>query len=132
LLLLAGSGKGGSMMAPQTAATSDPSTATEEIARHPELVDDGMYASDTQAPAGSATSQAGTFAAIRPLFFWRQITRIERSFEFAFSDTDSTGAPTTAVIIVHKRLTGTFNVVARDSGGDASATQGRGIEKPVD
>ena len=131
LLLLAGCGKSGSMMAPQTAASSDPSTATEEVARHPELVDDGMYASDTQAPAGFATGPGGTFAAIRPLFFWRHITRIERSFEFAFSDTDSAGAPTSAVIIVHKRLSGTFNVVARDSGGDGSPTQGHVIEKPL-
>lgn len=126
LLLLAGCGKSGGMMAPQTGASSDAATATQEVARHPELVEDGMYASAIQAPAGS-TSPSGSLAAIQPLFFWRHIDRVERTFQFAFSDTDSLGRPATAVVTVMKRLSGTFNVVAEG----ASPDEGRVVQKPL-
>ena len=127
ILLLAGCGKSGSTVAPQSSANANENTATQEVARHPELVEDGMYTSETQAPAGSVSAPAGSLAAIQPLFFWRHIDRVERTFEFAFSDTDSTGQPTTAVVTVHKHLSGTFNVVAEGSG----PSEGTLVRKPL-
>ena len=127
ILLLAGCGKSGSMVAPPSGASSDQTSASQEVARHPELVEDGMYTSETQAPAGSRTAPAGSLAAIQPIFFWRHIDRIERTFEFAFSDTDSTGQPTTAVVVVHRHLSGTFNVVA-EGGGPSEGTL---VKKPL-
>jgi len=114
ILLLAGCGKGSAPMAPASGSSAEQKSASDEVARHPELVEDGMYTSEMQAPAGSASAPAGSLAAIHPLFFWRQINHDERTFEFAFSDTDSTGAPTTAVVTVHRLLSGTFNVVAKN------------------
>jgi hypothetical protein len=127
ILLLAGCGKSGSMVAPQSSGSANQNAATEEVARHPELVEDGMYTSETQAPAGSVSAPAGSLAAIHPLFFWRHIDRVERTFEFAFSDTDSTGQPTTAVVTVHKHLSGTFNVVAEGS----APSEGTLVRKPL-
>jgi hypothetical protein len=127
ILLLAGCGKSGTSVAPPSGAAFDQTTASQEVARHPELVEDGMYASETQAPAGSVSAPAGSLAAIRPIFFWRHIDRIDRTFEFAFSDTDSTGQATTAVVTVHKHLSGTFNVVAEGS----SPSEGTLVKKPL-
>jgi hypothetical protein len=127
ILLLAGCGKSGAPMAPASGAGAEQTSASQEIARHPELVEDGMYTSEMQAPAGSASAPSGSLAAIHPVFFWRHINRDERTFEFAFSDTDSTGAPTTAVVTVHRLLSGTFNVVAEG----ASPDEGTLIKKPL-
>jgi hypothetical protein len=44
------------------------------------------------------------------LYFFRNITSVERQFEYAFADTDSTGRPTTAIVTVHKYMRGTFNI----------------------
>lgn len=112
-LLLIGCGSKSQVMGPSSTDASAQRTAVaDEVARHPEMVDDGVYETQTQAQT-SAT--AGTAAAIDPLFFWRQILRVDRTFEFAFSDTDSTGQPTTAVVTVHKRLGGWFNILVGDS-----------------
>ena len=127
VLLLAGCGKGGAPMAPASGSSAEQTAASDEVARHPELVEDGMYTTEIQAPAGSASAPAGSLAAIHPLFFWRHINRDERTFEFAFSDTDSTGAPTTAVVTVHRLLSGTFNVVAEGAG----PTEGTLVKKPL-
>src|SRR5215468_8546580 len=112
-LLLIGCGSKSQVMGPgSTDASAQRTAVADELGRHPEMVDDGVYETQTQAQT-SAT--AGTAAAIDPLFFWRQILRVDRTFEFAFSDTDSTGQPTTAVVTVDKRLSGWFNILARDS-----------------
>ena len=64
-------------------------------------------------PAG-ASLRASSAAAVRPLTFWRQIRSVERRFEFAFADTDSTGRPTTCVVTVHQHILGTFNLLVGD------------------
>ena len=126
LVLLTGCGRNDQVLGP---ASGDPSavqaSAAAEVGRHPELVDDETFETQTQSNATS-----GTAAAIDPLFFWRQIQRVERTYEFAFADTDSTGQPTTAIVTVHKRLAGWFNVVAADSGsGGGGLTDGNLVRK---
>src|SRR5262245_22602857 len=126
--LLAGCGAKNDTTAP---TTSDPAlqqqALTEEMGRNPEMVDDGLYETQSQA---QTDANAGT-AAIHPLFFWREILRVERRYTFAFADTDSTGQPTTAVVVVHKRLAGWFNVLAQDDASDGSPTQGHVVRKPL-
>jgi len=78
------------------------------MASAPQVVEDGQFESGETATLGSG--RPGAFAAITPLHFWRHITHVDRSFEFAFSDTDSTGKPTKAMVTVNKVLTGTFNI----------------------
>lgn len=126
ILLLAGCGKNAQVLAPSPEpSTTDQSSASEEVERHPEMVEESLYLSSAQTDASAGT------AAINPLFFWRQILRVERSFEFAFADTDSTGRPTTAVVTVHKRLAGWFNVVAGDDATEGSPTEGHVVKKAL-
>lgn len=129
-LLLAGCGKSGQVLAPESSQSSQETSASEELARHPELVEDGMYETHTQAPVASGEQTTQGAAAIHPLFFWREIRQVERAFEFAFRDTDDTGQPTVAVVTVHKRLAGTFNVVAGDGDGEGEG-DGRLVRKPL-
>lgn len=104
-----GSSSGGGEM--EQAAISN--TMSDE----PTLIEDGLAESEQPMDFGAtleANLSAGAEinAPIRPVQFWRKIDRIERRFEFAFSDTDSTGHPTTALVTIHKRLLGSFNILA--------------------
>ena len=126
ILLLAGCGTDSRVLAPTPdPSTTDQAAASDEVALHAEMVEDGLYESAAQTDASAGT------AAIDPLFFWRQILRVERTFEFAFADTDSVGRPTTAVVTVHKRLAGWFNVVAGDDASEGSPTEGHVVKKPL-
>lgn len=130
LLLLAGCGKGGDALAPSesTATSADEAAVQQEVALHPELVEDGLYESEAQTAIGEEAA-GGVAAAIHPLFYWRQITDVERRFEFAFADSDSTGRPTTALITVHKFLHGWFNVVAGERTPEGMPIEGRVVRK---
>jgi hypothetical protein len=130
--LLAGCGRGTDPLAPpgDSSPASEEQAVSDELARHPEIVEDGVSDSDEQTQIGGTSSaQTGLEAAIRPLFFWRRITGVERRFEFAFSDSDSTGRPTSAVVTVHKVLSGSFNIVAGDSTGEGEPTEGHVVRK---
>lgn len=86
---------------------NDQAEASSAMAAAPELIEDGVFESRDQ---GTLPAGPGGFAAIRPLMYWRNIMSVDRSFEFAFADTDTTGRPTTAVVTFHKLLRGSFNI----------------------
>lgn len=98
------------------AASTDQAEVAAAIAASPEVVEDGQYESPDAAIAEAGP--AGSLAAIRPLRWWRTIRSVERTFEFAFADTDSTGRPTVATVTIHKRLNGSFNIAT--ASGDPS------------
>lgn len=133
LVFVAGCGKSGSALSPVAGGTGsslDQTQVDQTLAQHPEVLDDGLSTDPAQtslATGGAAPASIAT--AIRPLFFWRQIRDADRSFEFAFSDTDSTGRPTRALVTVLRHFTGTFNIVVGDSG---STGGGHVIRKPLD
>ena len=108
--LVSGCGKKNPTAASGTVGSSgtDQASVSGTVAATTSLVDDGLMEANDQA-LFSATNPNAT-SAIRPLRYWRRITNVRRSFEFAFSDTDTTGRPTRAVVTVHKELSGTFNV----------------------
>jgi len=83
------------------------------MATAPDIIEDGIAEDGTSMTLdGSAdAAPAAPNAAITPLTFWRNITNVERTYQFAFADTDSTGQPTVAMVTVLKKLTGTFNVL---------------------
>lgn len=101
----------------QPGGTSTGEAAMEEaavggsMAEVPDLVEDGLAESDMTTTLDGGVAAAPS-ALIRPLNFWRRIDHVERRFEIAFADTDTTGRPTTAFVTVHKRLTGSFNILA--------------------
>ncbi len=99
----------------------DQAQVASVVAALPEVVEDGQFESAEITSLGAGASPVGAFTAISPLHFWRVITDVDRSFEFAFADSDSTGRPTTAIVTVHKSLTGRFNILTGVPGGDTTA-----------
>ena len=65
---------------------------------------------------------------VRPYRWWRHITS-DRTFDTQFSEPDSTGRPTRALVTVNATLTGTFNLIVGDTAvGD---TARRLVTKPL-
>lgn len=131
--LLAGCGKNGMSVAPgsNTSGSPDQVQVDQQLAAHPEVLDDGGLSTDPSHASLTTTggaSPASITAAIQPLFFWRETRRSDRTFEFAFSDTDSTGRPTQAIVTVFRTLTGNFNIVV----GDSMTASGHVISKPLE
>ncbi len=132
--LLAGCGKK-TVNAPVSRATGNTAAARARIAGimagAPQVIEDGQFESGEGALLGGAP--AGALSAISPLRFWRTITHVERSYDFAFSDPDSSGNPRRATVTVTKVLTGTFNlataVVGPDTAGGDSVVI---IRKPLE
>lgn len=113
------------------AISSNQTQVMSTIAAAPSAIEDGL------ADASDATSydgQLGSLSAIEPFTFWRTITGRQRSFEIAFSDTDATGQPTTAIVTIHKHLTGRFNILVGVPGTDGTPMDSVPdvIHKPLD
>jgi len=71
----------------------------------------------------------GTFAAVRPFRFWREITDVQTTMETVLSNPDSLGRPLLATVTIHRALTGTFNLVGRVF-SDTDTTVAR-VRKPL-
>ena len=100
--------------------------------RQPQFVEDGFYESPDPMTTALGASAGGVFSVqdtITPITFWRTIRHVERTFEFAFSDTDTTGHPTTAILTIHKTLTGSFNIQVEDTTGGFNRSV---IHKPLE
>ncbi len=111
---LSGCGTRSSLTAPApsrgaTGTSMEVAAVTATLAATPELVEDAVFEDPAQITLGGGAP--GALAAIRPLRFWRVITDVDRRFEFAFADSDSTGRPTTAFVTAHKFMSGSFNVL---------------------
>jgi len=107
------------------ALAADPAFVNDEVSESPD-----QTSLESVAPASAARS-ASPAAAIRPITFWRQIRDIERRFEFAFADTDSTGRPTTAVVTVHRNMRGSFNLLVADEVPEGEPPQSHVVHKPL-
>lgn len=124
LLLLAGCGRDGTgPMSPQTpggtSADAEKAEVSAALAESPEAIEDGAFETADEWSTETSAARVDALLAIRPLRWWRTIRHVERSFEFTFSDTDSVGRPTKAIVTIHKRLTGSFNIVAGPAGRDS-------------
>ena len=132
LLLFAGALAGCSTSTNPTAGTSsdDQSQAMVAMTQDPAVVEDGV----SDAEDATAIDGSSGLAAIQPRNFWRRFRVRDRRFEFAFSDTDSTGHPTRAVVTIRTHLVGTFNILAGDPGTDGTALDSARnvIHKPLD
>lgn len=89
-------------------AGSDDAQVAAAIAGSPEYVNEDVYQSDQP----QALDGAMGFAAIRPLSFWRNITEVQSSVDTQYGPPDSSGRPVMALVTIHRRLLGTFNIVA--------------------
>jgi len=95
-----------------TQATAAPPTGSDQAQVASVLSDNPDYANEDlyQSQQSQAYDGASGFAAIRPLNFWRVITNVQSTFDTQFGPPDSTGRPTTALVTIHRHLTGTFNI----------------------
>jgi hypothetical protein len=129
-LALAGCSKTSHMNAPAAGPSdhsADQAMVASTVADQPAMVDEDVYESNDP----TATDPAGPgLDAINPLRFWRTIRRVERSYEFNFTDPDTNGRPTRAIVTVHKRLLGAFNILVGDT--TATDTTRALIHKPLD
>ncbi len=114
---LSGCGKKPSSLTDPQSSGATGGTAVEQaavssvLAQTPTLIEDGAY-DDPSATTFDAGATASAFAVVQPITFWRNITSVRRAVTFSFADTDSTGHPTVANVVVHKFLRGRFNVLA--------------------
>ena len=136
IALLAGCSKQGTLSGPQDpgSAGSDQADVASALASDPAYVDEEISESADQTQLETATTasgEAGLASAIRPLTFWRTIRSVERRFEFAFADTDSTGRPTTAVVTVHRHMRGSFNLLVGDQVPEGSPPEAHVLHKPL-
>ncbi|HTO92000.1 MAG TPA: hypothetical protein VMJ70_12785 [Candidatus Sulfotelmatobacter sp.] len=125
LLLLAGALAGCSKSNSPSSSITDPtggsssgasleqSNVTSAMSGTPELIEDGIAESADQTDLSGADAMGATIDATRPIIFFRKINSVNRRFEFAFSDTDSTGRPTSVAVGIFKTLKGTFNILER-------------------
>ncbi len=104
--------------APGQTTGTEQAQVSDAMATTPGIVDDGVFGGSDQTSANATTGGAPTSSLIHPLRYWRRITRVVPSFEFAFSDSDSTGHPTTALVTIHKNFSGWFNIMTGDSASE--------------
>jgi hypothetical protein len=122
---------------PAAGTSQDQAEVASTVASNPSYVDDELSESpdsmsvDATGAASAGVGTASAQAAIRPLTFWRDIRDVERRFEFAFSDPDSTGRPTTAVVTAHKLFRGSFNILVADQVAEGSPPEAHVIHKPL-
>lgn len=101
-------------------AAAEKAQIASAMAQTPELIEDGVSESSEQAALGTDGS-AGATALLHPLHYWRRIDSVNRTFEFAFTDSDSTGRPTRALVTIRKVLRGSFNILNDDAPRDSLA-----------
>ncbi|MBI5711480.1 MAG: hypothetical protein HZC42_14435 [Candidatus Eisenbacteria bacterium] len=118
--LLSGCGKTNQVSSPVSGpdGSVDQAAVAGAVASSPQVVEDGEFESTEMGTINDG--QPGATAAISPLYYWRVIHSVQRSFEFAFADTDSTGRPTTAIVTIHKLLAGSFNILVGEPGTDGT------------
>ena len=137
--LLAGCSQQGTISGPDDPAADtgpDQAEVASVVAANPSYVDDEVSESPEQTSVGARASASGPAvlgaqAAIQPITFWREIRDIDRRLEFAFRDIDDTGRPSTAVVTIHKRFTGSFNILVADEVPEGSPPQSHVIHKPL-
>jgi hypothetical protein len=116
----------------QNGATAvDIAQTNDAVAASPGLINENQYTTTAQMPMMLG---AVGLSAVRPIYWWRTIDSTARVVDFVYGNPDSLGRPTTAVATVHKHFTGTFNLVAGDTGtvGRPADSTLRFIHTPLD
>ena len=104
---------------------SDQAQVAGVLSDNPDYVNEDLF----QSQIAQSYDETAGFAAITPLRFWREIANVQSTFDTQFGPPDSTGHPTTALVTIHRHLTGTFNIVAGSTTpGDTSRSL---VQKPL-
>ena len=128
-LALASCGKTSSTSSPTgggaTGTASDQAQIARALQEASAFVQEDLTTSSLPFEAGPR----GTFAAVQPKRFWREITDVQTTMETVYSNPDSLGRPLLATVTIHRALTGTFNLVGRVF-SDTDTTVAR-VRKPL-
>lgn len=126
-----GGGGGGSINPGGTTPTaSDNAQVTNLVTVNTDLIGEQVWETNLMSSDFGGSVPTGRFAAVRPLAFRRVITGVQKSMDIEYSAPDSTGAPTLALVTLHKRLTGNFLLFA--GAADSTDTTRRVVTKPID
>ena len=111
-------GKTNSLQSPTggggTSAESDEAQIARALQEAPEFVQEDI----TSSSLPLVDEAAGGFAAIDPLRFWREISGVRTELRTEFLNPDPNGRPLLAIVTIHRVLTGTFNIAAREITGE--------------
>ena len=126
-------GCGSSPTSPTTAPTSDLGQVSSTLSASSTLVDDQLAEDSTQVSAAAALVSNGAqpAALIRPFTWWQHVTQETRTWDFAWSDTDTSGHPQTCIATLSKHMTGGF-VIVPVSPTDSTQGDTMRIVKPLD
>jgi hypothetical protein len=131
---LAGCGKSTKPASPLSTGVSangatavDIAQVSDQVTANPTLINENLYADPT--PMNMLSGGTG-LAAIRPLHWWRTIDSTSRSVQTTYSDPDTLGRPTAALVTITRHLVGKFNIVYGDT--TPTDTTRRLIRKPLD
>ena len=110
-LALTGCGKTSSLQAPGNggSTSADDAAIASALQQSPEFVNESLSQDETPI---EFEAQAGTFAAIEPLRFWRRVTTVESDIHIDYSNPDPSGRPLHAIATIQRHLQGTFNILA--------------------
>ena len=124
---LASCGKTSSLQSPMagggTSGASDEAQIAQALQENPELVQEDI----TGSPEPLEADATGSFAAIRPFRFWREIRDVKTEFSTEFLNPDPNGRPLLAIVTVHRALSGAFYV----AGVTESDTTRTLVRKPL-
>jgi hypothetical protein len=109
------------------ATAADIAQTNEAVAVSAGLINEDQYTTSAEMPMLLGNGGASL---VRPIRWWRTIDSTARTVDIVYGDPDSLGRPTTAVATIHKHFTGTFNIVAGDTG--VADTARRILHKPLD
>jgi len=126
---LAGCGKSSTTTGPSAnggATPADQAAVSAAIADNAGYIDEDAFATSEETALGGGAG----FAAIRPLRFWRSIESVDRRIVTDYSQPDSLGRPTFALVTIHKHLLGKFNILA--GAFDENDTTRTLVRKPLD
>lgn len=116
---LSGCARNNTLTAPIASGTSGlQAQVATEMTQLPGVIDDGV---SLDGGTFTATTGAG-LSVIQPRAFWREFTADKPTFEFAYSDTDSTGVPTRALVTIRTHLQGTLHIRATVPSGDSTGS----------
>jgi hypothetical protein len=108
--LLSGCGAMNPVNVSKAGWTAEQEAVQSSVMSDPEVVDDGLVESEATYGVHSRPS-ASPLAAIVPNQWWRTIMSVERRFEITFADSDSTGRPREARVVLYKTMHGTLTVM---------------------
>jgi len=113
--------------AAQQAAVASVVVSTPSI-----LSDSLMDVGSTPALLDAGQARNGVAAAVIPRYWWRSISSIDRSFAFAFSDSDSAGVPRQADVTITRHMLGQLNFFKALASDSMKLDSANVVHKPID